>query len=98
MSEAYPGGCAGGAVRSESGNSAALHAADWLCLAAMPTFAIAALLTGVLGGGQPDVLCSAGEHASPLGGMTPMYLLMIGFHSPPWLELISSRRHDVRRA
>lgn len=98
MSEAYPGGCAGGAIRSESGHSVTLHAADWLSLAAAPAFAITALLTGVLGGGQPDVLCSAGEHASPLGGMTPMYLLMIAFHTPPWLKLISGRRNDVRRA
>lgn len=64
----------------------------WLSLAAAPTFAIMALLTGVLGGGQPDILCSAAEHASPLGGMIPMYLLMSAFHSPPWLELISSPR------
>jgi hypothetical protein len=34
-----------------------------------------ALLTGVLGGGQPDVLCSAAEHASLLSGVIPMYLL-----------------------
>jgi hypothetical protein len=72
MNEAYPGGCAGGAIRSESRHSAARHAADWLCLAATPAFAVTALLTGVLGGGQPDVLCSAGEHASPLAGMTPI--------------------------
>jgi hypothetical protein len=41
------------------------RAADWLCLAAAPAFAITALLTGVLGGGQPDIRCSA-EHTSPL--------------------------------
>lgn len=97
MSEAYPSGCAGGAIRSECGH-AALRPADWLHLAAAPTFAIMALLTGVLGGGQPDILCSAAEHASPLGGMVPMYLLMSTFHSPPWLKLISSRRRRGRRA
>jgi hypothetical protein len=48
-------------------------------------------LTGVLGGGQPDILCSAVEHTSLLSGMTPMYLLMSAFHSPPWLKLISGR-------
>jgi hypothetical protein len=92
MSEAYPSGCAGGAIRSEGGTAAALGAADRLHLAAAPTFAIMALLTAVLGGGQPDILCSAMEHASPLSGMIPMYLLMSAFHSPPWLKLISSRR------
>src|ERR1700726_4317919 len=49
MSEAYTGGCAGGATRDENGNVAAVGAADWLCLAAAPTFALMALLTGVLG-------------------------------------------------
>jgi hypothetical protein len=56
-----------------------------------------ALLTGALGSGQPDIL-SAAEHTSPLSGMTPMYLLMSAFHSPPWLKLISSRRNGARRA
>jgi hypothetical protein len=37
----------------------------WLRLAAAPTFAIMALLTAVLGGGAPDMLCSAVHHASP---------------------------------
>jgi hypothetical protein len=79
-----------------SGNVAALGAADWLCLAAAPSFAIVALLTGVLGGGRADMLCSAAQHASPLSGMVPMYLLMSAFHSPPWLKLISSRRSGAR--
>jgi hypothetical protein len=57
-----------------------------------------ALLTGAPGSGQPDILCSAAEHTSPLSGMTPMYLLMSAFHSPPWLKLISSRRNGARRA
>ena len=69
----------------------ATRAAGWLCLAPAPTFAIMALLTG-LGGGPPDMLCSAAHEASPLGGMVPMYLLMSAFHSAPWLKLISSRR------
>ena len=94
MSEAYPSGCAGGAIRSEIGHAAALRAADWLYLAAAPTFAIMALLAGVLGGGQPDILCSAAEHTSPLSGMIPMYLLMSVFHSAPWLTLIVSRRQN----
>jgi len=98
MSEAYPSGCAGGTICSEIGDAAALRATDWLCLGAAPTFAIMALLTGVLGGGQPDILCSAAEHTSPLSGMIPMYLLMSAFHSPPWLKLISSRGNGTRRA
>jgi hypothetical protein len=81
-----------------SGNAAALAVADWLCLAAAPTFAIMALLTGVLGGGPPDMLCSAAQDASPLSGMAQMYLLMSAFHSAPWLKLVSSRRSGARRS
>jgi hypothetical protein len=73
----------------------AFGAADWLCLAAAPTFALMALLTGVLGG-QPDMLCSAMQGASPLGGMVPMYLLMSAFHAAPWLKLVS-RGSGARR-
>ena len=91
MSEAHTGSRGSGAVDRENGNAAATGAADWLHLAAAPTFAIMALLTGVLGGGSPDALCSI-VSASPLSGMVPMYLLMSAFHSAPWLKLISSRR------
>jgi hypothetical protein len=87
MSEAY----LSGTTLSERGSAGALPATDWLCLAAAPTFAIMALLTSVLGGSQPDILCAAADHASPLSGMTAMYLLMSAFHSPPWLKLIASR-------
>jgi len=97
MGEVYPKGCTGGAIRSECGQAAPIRAADWLCLAAAPTFAILALLTGVLGGGEPDSLCSAAEHAPSLSGMSPMYLLMSAFHSPPWLRLISSRQKRPSR-
>ena len=78
-----------------SGSAAALGAADWLCLAAAPTFAIMALLTGVLGGGMPDMLCPAAQDASLLTGMAPMYLLMSAFHSGPWLKMFS--RNDAAR-
>jgi hypothetical protein len=71
---------------------AALGTADWLRFAAAPTFAIMALLTGVLGGGPRDMLCSAAQDASPLSGMVSMYMLMSAFHAAPWLKLISSRR------
>jgi hypothetical protein len=69
--------------------SAALGAANWLSLAAAPTFAIMALLTSVLGGGPANIICSAAQDASPLSGMVPMYLLMSAFHSAPWLKLLS---------
>ena len=72
--------------------------ADWLGLAAAPTFAIMALLTGILGGGQPDILCATLQHPSPLDGMIPMYLLMSAFHFAPWLKLISRRNNGVAAA
>ena len=72
--------------------AAALGAADWVCLAPAPTFAMMALVTGVLGGGQQDMLCSATQYALPLSGMLWMYLLMRASHSAPWLKPISSRR------
>ena len=86
------GGCSG------TVNAAALGAADWLCLAAAPTFAIMALLTGVLGGDMPDMPCSAAQHALPLSGMVPMYLLMSVFHAAPWLKLVSGLRSGARRS
>jgi len=64
--------------------------AEWLCLAATPTFAGMALLTGVFGAGPTDILCAAGH--GPLHGMVPMYLLMSAFHLPPWLNLVSGRQ------
>jgi len=73
----------------------ALRPADWLGFAAAPTFAIMALLTG-MSGGPPDILCSATQHASPLGGMAPMYLLMSAFHSGPWVKLLASWRAGER--
>ena len=61
---------------------------DWLALAAAPTFAIMALLTGLFGGGPMDALCSSAHGGSPFSGMIPMYLLMSAFHLPPWLKQI----------
>ena len=61
----------------------------WLCLAASPTFALMALVIAVSGG--PDMICSMGEGASPLGGMVPMYLLMSLFHLVPWFSLVAKR-------
>jgi hypothetical protein len=95
MSEAHSGRRGSGAV--ENGNAAATGAADFLYLAAAPTFAIMALLTGMLGGGSPDALCSI-VSPSPLSGMLPMYVLMSAFHLAPWLKLISSRRRGACQA
>jgi hypothetical protein len=71
-------------------------AADWVCLAAAPTFGAMALLTGVLGGGPRDMVCSA-TPASPLTGMVSMYLLMSAFHSAPWLKGIGGWRRRAGR-
>jgi hypothetical protein len=84
-------------ICAESVKAVALGAADWLCLAAAPTFAIMALLTAVPGG-PADMVCAAAQDASPVGGMVPMYLLMSAFHLVPWLKLISSRRNGARRS
>jgi hypothetical protein len=89
----YSNGSDRGAISYKSRNAAASGVADWLCLAAAPTFGMA-LLTGVLGGESPVALCSMAD-ASPLSGMVPMYLLMSAFHSAPWLALISGRRRTI---
>jgi hypothetical protein len=85
-----------GVIRPKSRDTATPGVADWLALAAAPTFAIMALLTVVLSG-PPDMVCSAAPDASPLNGMVLMYLLMSAFHSAAWLKLISSRRSGACR-
>lgn len=79
---------AGGCL--DNGYVAPRGSADWLALAATPTFAIMALFTGLFGG-TPDALCAALQGTSPLSGMVPMYLLMSAFHAAPWVRLVSSR-------
>jgi hypothetical protein len=86
MSESCAGGSDEVAIHR---NAAALRAANWLSLAAAPTFAILALLTGVLNSHAPDMLCLTVHSASPLGGMATMYLAMSVFHLTPWLKLVS---------
>jgi len=71
---------------------AAVGTADWVRLAAAPTFAAMALLSGILGGGSQDMFCSATHATSALNGMVAMYLLMSFFHAAPWLKLIAGRR------
>ena len=95
MSETHIARGGFGAVDCENGSAAALGAADFLHLAAAPTFAVMALLTCVLGGGPSDGLCSI-IGVSPLSGMVPMYLLMSAFHLAPWLKLMARRRTGVR--
>ncbi|PAQ06494.1 hypothetical protein [Mesorhizobium temperatum] len=85
-----------GSADFPSDNVAARGAADWLSLAAAPTFAMMGLLTAVTG--DAGMICSAAEDASPLSGMVVMYLLMSAFHSAPWLKLVASRRSAVRRS
>lgn len=71
-----------------SENAATLGIADWLCLAAAPTFAVMALLSCIQGS-EAAMLCMG---ASPLTGMAAMYLLMSAFHLAPWLRVISGRQ------
>jgi hypothetical protein len=65
--------------------------AEWLSLAAAPTFAMMALLTSLFTSSAPEMLCMSGGtwlSATWLTGMVPMYLLMSAFHSAAWLKLI----------
>jgi hypothetical protein len=89
MTDAHPAPSTGGARRDGDVAAVARGPAEWLRLAATPTFAIMALLTA-LGGSSMDMLCSFG-HGAPLSGMVTMYLLMSVFHSPPWLNLICGK-------
>ena len=84
--------------RPAGSDAPASGAAQWLCLAATPTFAAMVLLTSVLSHDAPNVLCSATQHASGLSEMAPMYLLMSVFHAAPWLRLIGNVCRRVTRA
>jgi hypothetical protein len=97
MREAHTGQRVCSAADAENANAATTKATDLLILAAAPSFAVMALLTGILSGGSPDAVCSIGS-ASPLSGMVPMYVLMGAFHSAPWLKLIANRRSAWSRA
>ena len=74
------------------------RAADCLSLAAAPTFALMAVITGILEGGAHQLACAAPMPMSPLTGMVPMYVLMSGFHFTPWVRLISRWRSCARPA
>ena len=73
-------------------------AADLLSLAAAPTFAVMALVTGFLGGGAMDALCAAGHGGALLGGMVPMYALMSALHLGPWLKLVGRFNPPLARS
>lgn len=85
-------------VDSRGDGTASFRAADWLSLGAAPTFAFMATVTGILGGGAHEMLCSAMPDASPFNGMALMYLLMSAFHFAPWLKFISRWRSSARAA
>ena len=68
--------------------------ARWLALAAAPTFAAMAAVTGVQEAQAGTMLCGPVPAGSPLSGMVVMYLLMSGFHLGPWLRLGADRRRE----
>jgi hypothetical protein len=76
----------------------ALGAAEWMRLAAAPTFAVMAFLTSPVGGSTPDMICAAAPPGSLLNGMSWMYILMCAFNSAPWLKLIFGRRRSAHRS
>ncbi|UVK46344.1 hypothetical protein BPNPMPFG_001977 [Mesorhizobium sp. AR07] len=92
MSDIHRG--AGGAA-PENTNATPFGIADWLCLAAAPTFALMALLTCIRGD-DAAMLCMGGNTSplagQPLTGMPAMYLLMSAFHLAPWLRVMSGRQ------
>jgi hypothetical protein len=96
MTDAYLANSSGGADCDDEGSAAPRRLAKWLGLAAAPTFATMALLTGVLGDGKMAMMCSSAHDPSSLGGMVPMYLLMSAFHLAPWLKLIANRGGRAR--
>jgi hypothetical protein len=95
MSGVYMRGSTRGTIDRES-NYGASGAINILSLAAAPTFAGMAFLTGAFGGGHAEVLCSGPHGASSLSGMVLMYALMSAFHLAPWLKQFSGR-HVTRR-
>ena len=76
------------AVDSPCAAAAENAMADWLSLAAAPTFAIMALSMVVPDGGRQGLICTLGHAASPWNGMVTMYWLMSAFHLAPWLKLV----------
>jgi hypothetical protein len=65
--------------------------ARWLGLAAAPTFAVMAAVTGVQEAQAGAMVCGPMPGGAPLSGMVVMYLLMSAFHLGPWLKLGAER-------
>ncbi|WP_191488483.1 hypothetical protein [Pseudomonas sp. FEN] len=63
-----------------------VNIADWLCLAAAPTFASMAVLTAA--NTDLDMACASMQGPWPLNSMVTMYLIMAAVHLSPWLRLI----------
>ena len=97
MTDAYPANATGGTGCDDEGAAAARGIANWLGLAAAPTFAIMALLMVALGDRTMAMMCSSTPDPVSLGGMVPMYLLMSAFHSAAWLKLMAGRGRRTRR-
>ena len=69
--------------------------ARWLGLAAAPTFAVMAAVTGLQEAQAGAMVCGPTPTGGPLSGMVVMYLLMSGFHLGPWLRMASDRRASL---
>ena len=82
-----------GTASARPQNTTPLSIADWLCLAAAPTFAMMALLSCIQGGDAAMLCMGSSPLTGPsLTGMPAMYLLMSAFHLAPWLRVISGRQ------
>ena len=86
----------GGVV--DGGRTSAIGIADWLCLAAAPTFAAMALLTSFPESGPSELLCSVTHGSFSMGGMSVMYAMMSAVHLSPWLRRFPGRRNGSRRS
>ena len=83
-------GCSGGSdERAARRDGIAHRVADALALAASPTFAIMALVNGIIDGGAAQ-MPGMSSHVSSMSGMVTMYLLMSGFHAGAWLKRLSA--------
>lgn len=76
--------------RSSDANFSSRTIRGAIGLAAAPTFAAMALLSGLY---QDELaaICSGGSGALPLTGMVWMYILMSVFHVGPWLRVLENQ-------